>query len=116
MNNNCSTGSSALYQVNNSVKFSQAECAMALGFERMKPGSLGTSFPDRPGPTVLFSKHSLELEEKYLGRNHGPMAARLFSNAAKEYFDKYGGGVEHLAKIGTVRKDRSHQGLIISDI
>ncbi|KAK0198152.1 sterol carrier protein 2 [Armillaria mellea] len=106
VNNNCSTGSSALFQVNNSVKFSQAECAMALGFERMKPGSLGTSFPDRPNPTVLFTKHSLELEEKYLGENHGPVTARLFSNAAKEYFDKYGGGVEHLAKIAS--KNHKH--------
>ncbi|PBL01312.1 thiolase-like protein [Armillaria gallica] len=106
VNNNCSTGSSALYQVNNSVKFSQAECAMALGFERMKPGSLGTSFPDRPSPTALFTKHSLELEEKYLGKNQGPMTARLFSNAAKEYFDKYGGGVEHLAKIAS--KNHKH--------
>ncbi|KAK0444940.1 sterol carrier protein 2 [Desarmillaria tabescens] len=106
VNNNCSTGSSALYQVNNAVKFSQAECALALGFERMKPGSLGTNFPDRPSPTVLFNDRSLELEEKYLGKNHGPGAPRLFSNGAKEYFDKYGGGIEHLAQIAS--KNHKH--------
>ena len=36
-----------------------------------------------------------------LGKNHGPGAPRLFDNGAQEYFSKYGGGVEHLAKIGT---------------
>ncbi|KAK0207947.1 sterol carrier protein 2 [Desarmillaria ectypa] len=105
VNNNCSTGSSALYQVNNAVKFSQAECALALGFERMKPGSLGTNFPDRPSPTILFNERSFELEE-YLGKNHGPGAPRLFSNGAKEYFDKYGGGIEHLAQIAS--KNHKH--------
>jgi len=66
----------------------------------MKPGSLGTNFPDRPNPMALINKHSFELEET-LGENHGPGAPRLFDNGAQEYFQKYGAGVEHLAKIGT---------------
>ena len=99
VNNNCSTGSSALYQVNNAVKYGQVECGLALGFERMKPGSLGTNFPDRPSPTVLINKRSEELEVE-LGENHGPGAPRMFDNGAQEYFEKYGGNVEHLAKIG----------------
>lgn len=99
MNNNCSTGSSALYQANNAVKYGQVECALALGFERMKPGSLGSNFPDRPSPTVLFHKRSTDLEE-VLGENYGPGAPRMFDNGAQEYFSKYGGSVEHLAKIG----------------
>jgi len=36
-----------------------------------------------------------------LGKNHGPGAPRLFDNGAQEYFSKYGGGVEHLAKIAS---------------
>jgi 3-oxoacyl-(acyl-carrier-protein) synthase len=40
VNNNCSTGSTAFYQSNNLVKYGAAECVMALGFERMAPGSL----------------------------------------------------------------------------
>lgn len=99
VNNNCSTGSSALYQVNNAVKYGQVECGLALGFERMKPGSLGTNFPDRPSPTALINKRSEELEAQ-LGENHGPGAPRMFDNGAQEYFEKYGGDVEHLAKIG----------------
>lgn len=66
----------------------------------MKPGSLGTNFPDRPSPTALINQRSRDLEE-VLGENHGPGAPRMFDNGAQEYFSKYGGGVEHLAKIGT---------------
>ncbi|CAA7262087.1 unnamed protein product [Cyclocybe aegerita] len=100
VNNNCSTGSSALYQANNAVKYGEVECSLALGFERMKPGSLGTNFPDRPSPMILFNQKSYELEEE-LGENHGPGAPRMFDNGAAEYFAKYGGGIEHLAKIAS---------------
>lgn len=65
----------------------------------MKPGSLGTNFPDRPGPTELIGQRSAELEEEF-GDNHGPGAPRMFDNGAVEYFAKYGGGVDHLAMIG----------------
>ncbi|KIM41726.1 hypothetical protein M413DRAFT_444971 [Hebeloma cylindrosporum] len=105
VNNNCSTGSTALYQVNNAVKYGQVECALALGFERMKPGSLGTNFPDRPTPTALIYQRSIDLEQD-LGENHGPGAPREFDNGAQEYFTKYGGGVEHLAKIAS--KNHKH--------
>ena len=66
----------------------------------MKPGSLGTNFPERPSPLSLLYQRSREFEI-VLGKNHGPGAPRLFDNGAQEYFSKYGGGVEHLAKIGT---------------
>ncbi|KAJ3574981.1 hypothetical protein NP233_g1404 [Leucocoprinus birnbaumii] len=105
VNNNCSTGSAALYQANSAVKHGQVECALALGFERMKPGSLGTNFPDRPSPTVLIGARSFELEEEF-GQNHGPGAPRMFDNGAKEYFAKYGGGVDHLAMIAS--KNHKH--------
>ncbi|TFK22039.1 sterol carrier protein 2 [Coprinopsis marcescibilis] len=105
VNNNCSTGSSALYQANNEVKYGRVECSLALGFERMKPGSLGTNFPDRPSPILLISKRSMELEED-IGANHGPNAPRLFDNGAREYFAKHGGGIEHLAKIAS--KNHKH--------
>ena len=41
-----------------------------------------------------------EVEKAYLGANKGPGAARLFGNAGTEYIKKYGGTVEHFAKIG----------------
>lgn len=82
----------ALYQANNAVKYGQFECALALGFEKMKPGSLGTNFSDRPSPGILM--------EEYVGDNHGPSSPRMFDNGVQEYFMKHGGGVEHLAMIG----------------
>ncbi|KAJ6607415.1 thiolase-like protein [Mycena sp. CBHHK59/15] len=106
VNNNCSTGSTALYQANVAVKYSQVECAIALGFEKMKPGSLGTNFPDRIPPTMLLNERSHAIERETLGENHGPGAARLFGNGAQEYFEKYGGNIEHLAKIAS--KNHKH--------
>ena len=77
MNNNCSTGSTALYLANNAVRGEQAECALALGFERMAPGSLGTVFRDRPSPMGLFAQRVQEIEDSSLGANKGPPAAVL---------------------------------------
>ncbi|KAJ3988221.1 putative thiolase [Lentinula detonsa] len=106
VNNNCSTGSTALYTANNAVKFGQAEVALALGFERMKPGSLGTNWPDRPSPTALLNQKMEEVEIAGLGLNHGPGAPRMFADGAQEYFQKYGGNTEHLARIAS--KNHKH--------
>ncbi|MCB0871677.1 MAG: lipid-transfer protein, partial [Solirubrobacterales bacterium] len=40
VNNNCSTGSTALFLATQSVRGGLADCALALGFEKMQPGSL----------------------------------------------------------------------------
>jgi len=48
---------------------------------------------------ALFNQRVGDVEQT-LGENHGPGAPRMFDNGAQEYFNKYGGGVEHLAKIG----------------
>ncbi|PCH33254.1 thiolase-like protein [Wolfiporia cocos MD-104 SS10] len=102
VNNNCSTGSTALYQANNAVKSGLAECALALGFERMAPGSLGTHFPDRTPPTQPFHDATVAAEDRLAsGRNHGPGAPRMFANAAQEYFDGHGAEVTHLAQIAS---------------
>lgn len=71
----------------------------------MRPGSLGSNFPDRPPPLALLNQRSAEAEEE-LGGNHGPGAPRMFDNAAKEYFKRYGGGIEDLAKIAS--KNHKH--------
>jgi sterol carrier protein 2 len=38
VNNNCSSGSTALYTAQQLVRFGVHDCVLALGFERMKPG------------------------------------------------------------------------------
>ena len=50
VNNNCSTGSSALYLAANAVRSGMFDCALALGFEKMFTGSLQTFFNDRTLP------------------------------------------------------------------
>src|SRR5882672_6460564 len=60
VNNNCSTGSSALYMARQSIKGDLAECALALGFEKMELGSLGVKFTDRVNP---IDKHVAALLE-----------------------------------------------------
>lgn len=99
VNNNCSTGSTALFQANAWVKGGQAECALALGFERMARGSLKSNWTDREPPMRPFDR-VVDMTEQTLGVNHGPGAPRMFANGAQEYFNKYGGSSEHLAKIG----------------
>ncbi|KIJ59808.1 hypothetical protein HYDPIDRAFT_118058 [Hydnomerulius pinastri MD-312] len=107
VNNNCSTGSTALYQANNTIKSGLADCSLALGFERMAPGSLGTNFPDRPSPIALFNSRTKELEDTMsAGPNFGPGAPRMFANAGQEYCEKYGADITHLAKIAA--KNHAH--------
>jgi sterol carrier protein 2 len=71
---------------------------MALGFEQMRPGSLGTNWPDREPPLVPWNQLTHEIEGGTTAK--GPSAARMFGNAGKEYLKKHGGSFEHLAKIG----------------
>ncbi|KAJ7903657.1 sterol carrier protein 2 [Mycena olivaceomarginata] len=105
VNNNCSTGSTALYQANLAVKHGQVDCAIALGFEKMKP-ALARTFPTGSPLLCCLDERTRAIEQETLGENHGPGAPRLFSNGAKEYFQKYGGTVEHLAKIAS--KNHNH--------
>ena len=50
VNNNCATGSSALYLAYEMVAGSRSDCVLALGFEKMEKGSLGAKYTDRPNP------------------------------------------------------------------
>lgn len=99
VNNNCSTGSTALLHAANLIRGGLARCTLALGFERMAPGSLGSHWPDRENPMQALNAADARAEAR-LGKNHGPGAPRMFSNGAQEYFELYGGDITHLAKIG----------------
>jgi acetyl-CoA acetyltransferase len=43
VNNNCATGSSALFLANQFIAGGLSECVLALGFEKMQRGSLGST-------------------------------------------------------------------------
>lgn len=95
VNNNCSTGSTALYLAAQAVRSGTADCALALGFEKMKPGSLGSTFEDREQPLL---KHMLALGELYDFAM--PPAPWMFGAAGREHMAKYGTTAEQFAKIG----------------
>lgn len=42
VNNACATGSSALFLAKQLIEGGSSECVLALGFEKMERGSLGT--------------------------------------------------------------------------
>ena len=50
VNNNCSTGSTALFMAKQFVEGGLADCVLALGFEKMEKGSLGAKYMDRTNP------------------------------------------------------------------
>lgn len=95
VNNNCSTGSTALFMARQFVQGGISECCMAIGFEKMERGSLGSKFDDRTNP---MDKHVQKMVE-FRGFSPAPPAAQLFGNAGREHNEKYGSTPEHLAKI-----------------
>ncbi len=96
VNNNCSTGSTALFMAKQFVEGGLAECALALGFEKMEKGSLGVKFNDRINP---MDKH-FGLMVELRGLEQAPGAPQMFGNAGREHMEKYGTTAEQFAKIG----------------
>ncbi|HEV7205351.1 MAG TPA: lipid-transfer protein [Jatrophihabitans sp.] len=95
VNNNCSTGSTALYLAAQAIRGGLADCALALGFERMKPGSLSSTWDDREQPMM---RHLLALAE--LHEFAMPTAPYMFGAAGREHMQKYGTTAEQFARIG----------------
>ncbi|AQA22322.1 beta-ketoacyl synthase, N-terminal domain protein [Rhodococcus sp. MTM3W5.2] len=95
VNNNCSTGSTALYLATQAVKSGQVDCALALGFEKMQAGSLGTTYDDREQPMMRHLLALAELQEFAM-----PPAPYMFGAAGKEHMERFGTTEEHFAKIG----------------
>ena len=102
VNNNCSTGSTALFMAKQFVEGGLAECALALGFEKMEKGSLGLKFTDRRPP---MDKH-FHLMKELRGVAKAPGAPQMFGNAGIEHMERYGTTAEQFAKIG--QKNHKH--------
>ncbi len=95
VNNNCSTGSTALYLARQAIESGAADCVLAVGFEQMRPGALGSIFEDRPSPFEEFDKVTDDL----VGREEIPLAIRYFCGAGKEHMHRYGTSMETFAKV-----------------
>lgn len=105
VNNNCATGSTALYISRKFVEGSIAECVLALGFEKMDRGSLGAKYTDRTNPLDKHMQVMMDTREI----TNAPFAPQMFGNAGQEHMEKYGTKSDHFAKIAY--KNHKHSAL-----
>ncbi|SFN64113.1 Acetyl-CoA acetyltransferase [Actinomadura madurae] len=96
--NACATGSSALFLARQAVRGGLADCALALGMEKMKKGSLGAGMGE--SKVTIIDHH---LRSMTAGRewelDKAPMP-QMFGNAGREHMEKYGSTPDHYAWIG----------------
>jgi acetyl-CoA acetyltransferase len=118
VNNACATGSSALFLAGHTVESGAVDCVLALGFEQMQRGGLGTHWSDRPTPLDRFD----DVMHTGQGRDESPSAAQYFGGTRRQCVEKYGIAPETFARIWaracpagarirTVRSGRSRKGV-----
>ncbi|NLP60672.1 lipid-transfer protein [Paraburkholderia sacchari] len=95
VNNNCSTGSSALFLARQAVQSGAVDCAIAVGFEFMQPGPLVGHWNDRERAL----ERALKLTDELVDRHDLPSAIRQFAGAGRAHMQKYGTKLETFAKI-----------------
>jgi acetyl-CoA acetyltransferase len=95
VNNNCSTGSTALFLARQAVASGAADCVLAFGFEQMMPGAIGEVFRDRPSPFERFDQAVAELVDA----PDIPLALRYFGGAGLAHMQEFGTKLETFAKI-----------------
>lgn len=94
VNNNCSTGSSALFLARQVVECGGADCALAVGFEQMNPGAIEPAFNDRTSPFIDFDAACDSMVDVGL-----PLALRYFGGAGREHMHRYGTTIQDFAKV-----------------
>ncbi len=95
VNNNCATGSTALFLARQAIESGAAQCVLAVGFEQMSRGALGVAFPDRPSPFDRFDQETAAL----VGLPEVPFALRYFGGAGIAHMRRYGTPLATFAKI-----------------
>ncbi len=94
VNNNCATGSSALFLARQAIEGGLAECVLAVGFEQMNPGPLPVAFPDRASPFTDFDAVIAQQVDVAL-----PGALRTFGGAGRQHMEMYGTTLEDFAQV-----------------
>ncbi|WP_420113497.1 lipid-transfer protein [Pseudactinotalea sp.] len=102
VNNNCSTGSTALWLARQAVASGVAECVLAFGFEQMERGALTEKWTDRPNPLGAFIRAAEEVE----AGARAPLAPMLFGGAGADYAARYEMDPAVFARISV--KSRAH--------
>jgi acetyl-CoA acyltransferase len=99
VSNACASGSSALFLARQAVKTGDIDLALAVGWEKMQRGSLGSgSDGDGPG----FLDLHLDAMAAAVGPLDptAPVTVQMFGNAGREHMKRYGSTPEHFAWIG----------------
>lgn len=103
VNNNCSTGSTALMLAKQAIEGGLAECVIAVGFEKMEKGALGSKYGDRMTPLM---RHVQVMNDAQGFEPQAPVAAQMFGGAGLEYAKANGTKDETFAQISV--KARKH--------
>jgi len=96
VNNNCATGSTALFMAKQMIQGGVSDCVLALGFEKMESGSLDG---DIQNPNNPIHRHWKVMGSEFGELPNVPQNPQMFGNAAREHMQKYGSKPEHFAKI-----------------
>lgn len=96
--NACATGSNALYLARSFIAGGMNEVTLALGVEKMAPGSLAYGGGGERGATPIDG-HFKAMQTKFEIANDPPMPW-MFGNAAREHMMLYGSKPEHFSWIG----------------
>jgi sterol carrier protein 2 len=104
VNNNCASGSSALWLARQAVASGAVDVALAFGFEQMQRGALVEHWQDRLSPLGRF--HDRQEELMGPGEEGVPMAARFFGGAGLAHMERFGTSKEAFAMISV--KARRH--------
>ena len=103
VNNNCSTGSTALNLARQMVELGAADCVLAVGFEQMAAGAIGAIFSDRKH----VADHLLQSMLQAQGHDpFAPFAAQQFGGGGVDYQNRYGAKDETFGRISV--KARAH--------
>ena len=103
VNNNCSSGSSALYLARQAVENGVVDCALVFGFEQMQPGALKAHWDDRTSPGRFAVQALFKARPGTVAGLGAPM---LFGSAGFEYLETYGAEPELFARVAV--KSRRH--------
>jgi acetyl-CoA acetyltransferase len=102
VNNNCSSGSTALFLARQAVASGAVDCALAFGFEEMQRGALGSAWEDRESPFSVFDQVLSEISDA----PPAPGALRAFGQAGTAYIEKTGTNPDIFGRVAV--KTRSH--------
>jgi acetyl-CoA acetyltransferase len=99
VNNACASGSTALMVARGAVAAGMADCALAVGFEKM---GRFTPYTDRAYP---LDRHMAAMAARH-EQSDALITAQMFGNAGREHMERYGTRAESFARVAV--KNHKH--------